>query len=82
MPLPGPPTPTLDRAHDEDAPSVADVRDEQLALERDLARLAADHPAITLSSGEVLEAAEYDLDELRATVQDLYPERFGGETYV
>ena len=71
----------LDRVHsDDDAPTTPeDVHDEQVALERDLSMLIASHPRIGMSDSEVLEAAEYDLEELRAFAAHLYPSRFGGE---
>jgi hypothetical protein len=68
----------LERAHsDGDPATVEDVYDEQAALERELSMLIASHPKIGMSDSEVLEAAEYDLEELRAFAADLYPQ-FGG----
>jgi hypothetical protein len=69
----------LERARsDDDAPATPeDVHDAQVALERDLSVLIASHPRIGMSDSEVLEAAQYDLDELRAFAAHLYP-RFGG----
>jgi hypothetical protein len=68
----------LERAHSDDDPAtVEDVRDEQVALERDLSMLIASHPKIDMSDSEVLEAAQYDLDELRSFAAHLYPQ-FGG----
>jgi len=69
----------LVRAHADNPLTVGDLREHQVDLERSLATLLADHPSITMSQLEVLEATEYDLDELRAAAADLYPARFGGD---
>lgn len=65
----------LDRIHDSDESAITgeDVTEQRIAVERALARLIADHPSISMSSAEVLECSEYDLDELRASAAELFP---------
>jgi hypothetical protein len=71
----------LERVHsdDDDPATPEDVHEAQVNLERDLSALIASHPSISMSDREVLEAAEYDLNALRAFAADLFPSRFGGE---
>ena len=64
------------RAGDEEPPTVDDVREKQLEVERSIARLISDHPSITMDKTAVLEAVEYDGDRLRELRDELYPGRF------
>lgn len=66
----------LDRVHDDGTEPIdaADVVDEQVRTERVLAGFIADHPLITLSEGAILEACEYEIEELRANAEMLYPD--------
>lgn len=83
------PTPTaksgaerrLDSVHSDAGEPVTseDVHEQQVQTERDLARLIADHPLMSMTDSEILDAAEYDADTLRETAADLYPAQFGGE---
>lgn len=87
MPGPTPTTPggpRLERTRDgdEEPPTVDDVREEQLEVERLIARLISDHPNITMDTTAVLEAVEYDGDRLRAFASDLYPGRFEEDGHV
>jgi hypothetical protein len=70
----------LDRIHTDGTEPITsdDVVDEQVRTERVLAGFIADHPVITLSEGAILEACEFDLEELRANAEMLYPE-FGAD---
>lgn len=86
MPGPTPTTPggpRLEHAQDgdEEPPTVDELREEQLEVERLLARLISDHPSITMSTTAVLEAVEYDSARLREFRDELYPERFGGDDH-
>ena len=66
----------LDRIHsDEDEPISAEVvTAERIETERALAMLIADHPSISMAVGDVLELCEYDLQELRTSASELYPD--------
>ena len=66
----------LDRIHsDDDEPiSAEDVTTERIETERALAMLIADHPSISMAVGDVLELCEYDLQELRTSASELYPD--------
>lgn len=84
MPAPNPRSPSLDRldavhADDEDPVTAEDVTEKRIEADRDLARLIADHPHISMSAADVLAAADYDHGELRKSAAGLYPARFGGE---
>lgn len=63
----------LDRIHSDDESPIttADVTNEQIKTERAIAGLITTHPSITLSVGDVLDACEYDLNELRETADEL-----------
>jgi len=70
----------LERAHaDKEPPTPGEIHDERRATSDALARLIADHPAINMSPAEVLSACDHELDGLRDSAADLYPDRFGGE---
>ena len=70
----------LERAHadPEDRVTVEDVHEAEIEASDALAQLIADHPHIEMSAREVLRVCEYRHDELRESVAELYPDRFGG----
>lgn len=62
----------LDRIHNDDSPiSPADVTDAEVEAERAIATLITSHPSISMPVGDVLDACEYDIDELRETADAL-----------
>jgi hypothetical protein len=69
----------LEQIHDsEDGPvTPADVRENELELERAYAGALADHPLLSFTEAEVLEICGYDIDELRAAAAEFYPEQLG-----
>jgi hypothetical protein len=63
----------LDRIHNDDESPIspADVTDAEVETERAIATLITSHPSISMPVGDVLDACEYDLNELRETADAL-----------
>jgi len=71
----------LERIHDEDKgmPTAEEQIDADVRASEALARLLSDHPHISMSKREVLEACDYEFGALRDNAAELFPDKFGGE---